>query len=94
MAGVLGGQKGALMMVEPPGELWIAGVLEVDDGVLLAVEEAVLEDLGGPVRHAGVVEIGGGVERTAVKAAEKCRGGGAVETVIVVEDAYPHAFRG
>ena len=56
MAGVFRGQEGALMMIEPPGQLRVAGVLEVDDGVLVAVEQAVFEDLRGPVCHAGVLE--------------------------------------
>ena len=31
---VLGSQKGAVMMVEPPGQPLVVGVLEVHDGVL------------------------------------------------------------
>ena len=39
MLGVLGLQKRALVMVEPPGEQRRAGILEIDDGVFVAVEQ-------------------------------------------------------
>ena len=41
--GVFGLEEGALVVIEPPSKAGRAGVLEVDDGVLVAVEDAVLE---------------------------------------------------
>ena len=38
MLGVFGRQERALMMIEPPGEPRVGGVLEIDNGVLVAVE--------------------------------------------------------
>ena len=79
------------MVIEPPGELRVARVLEIDDGVLVAVEKAVFENLRGPVGHAGISEIRVRMECAADEAAEeRCRGG-AVETVVVIEDSYEHA---
>ena len=45
------------MVIEPPGQAGIAGVLEIDDGVLVAIEERRVEGLGGPMRHSGVGEL-------------------------------------
>ncbi len=91
MSGIFRGKKGALMVVEPPGELRIARVLEIDDGVLVAVEKAVFENLRGPVSHARISEIRPGIECAPNEAAEERCGGGAVETVVVIEDSYEHA---
>ena len=38
--GVRGREKRALMVVEPPGNFGRVGVLEIDDGVFVAIEEA------------------------------------------------------
>ena len=51
MLGVFGAQERALMMVEPPGEPRVGGVLEVDDGILVAIEKMVVENLRRGVRH-------------------------------------------
>ena len=72
------------MMVEPPGQLRVAGILEIDDGVLIAIEQAVFEDLRGPVGHACIFEVRVGVKRAPDEAAEERGRGGAVETVVVI----------
>ena len=38
-----GVEEGALVMVEPPGEAGIGGILEIDDGVLVAIEQGGIE---------------------------------------------------
>ena len=87
MPRVLRRQKGALMMIEPPCQLFVVRVLEIDDGVLVAVEQAVFENLAGPMGHAGIVEPRIGMKRAADEAAEEGRRSRAVETMVVIEDS-------
>src|ERR1051325_8136825 len=87
---VLGSEERALMVIEPPRQTRIAGVFEIHDGILVAIKQTVLKELGGLMGHAGVVEFGIGMERAADKAAEKCRRRGAVETMIVIENSNVH----
>ena len=88
--GVFGRQERALVMIEPPGQARVGGVLEIDDGVLVAVEHASLKQPLRFVRQAGEGEFRAGMEPAFDEAAEEGRGGGAVEAVVVIEDAYPH----
>ncbi len=88
--GVLRRQKRALVMVEPPGEPRIARVLEIDNGVLVAIEQAGVEQLGRLVRHSRVSELRIRVNRARDKAAEEGGRGGAVETMIVIQHAFQH----
>src|SRR5262245_34838369 len=91
MLRVLRGEEGALVVVEPPGDFGTAAVLEVDDGVLIAVKQALIEELGCPVRHARVHELGIGVERALEETAEVRSRGRAIEAMVVIKDSYPHA---
>ena len=86
MLGVGGSEKGALVMIEPPGEARGARVFEVDDGVFVAVEDSVFERGGGLVGHASELEVGGGINALAIKAGEDGGRGGAVEAFIVKEN--------
>src|SRR5277367_253365 len=83
MFSVGGRQKRALVMVEPPGEQRRAGILEIHDGVFVAVKSAVLEGLRGFVRHPGIEKLGRGIDALLVKARENRGGGGSVEAFIV-----------
>src|SRR5579863_1543337 len=87
MLGILGLEKGALVMVEPPGQLRGAGIFEIHDGVFVAIEDAVFEELGGLVHHACIEEFGVAADAFAVKAREDCGGGGSVEAFVVKADA-------
>ena len=62
MLGVFGRQEGALMMVEPPGQARIGGVLEIDNRVHVAVEISGLKQLVGLVGEPGERELGAGIE--------------------------------
>ena len=90
MFGILGGQERALVMIEPPGQPGIAGIFEVHNGVLIAVEELRLEHLRRLVHHARIGKFRVGVEHAFHEAAEEGRRSRAVEAVIVIEDAEPH----
>src|ERR1700726_33895 len=81
--GVFGLEEGALVVVEPPGEVGRGGIFEIDDGVFVAVEGAVFEGLRGLVRHAGVEEFGGGIDAFAIEARENRGGRCSVETLVV-----------
>ena len=54
---VLGGEKGGKMVIEPPGDFGRGGVFEVDNGVFVAGEIALVEERAGAV-HEAVVLIG------------------------------------
>ena len=84
---VFGCEEGALMVIEPPGEPGGGGVLEVDDGVLVAGEVALKEEAVGFVDEALVGEVVDGADALAVEAGEDGGGACAVEAVVVVEDA-------
>ena len=40
---ILRRKKSALMMIEPPGQLWIRTVFEIDDRILIAVKQTVFK---------------------------------------------------
>jgi hypothetical protein len=84
MLGVLGRQESALVVVEPPGQIWVRRVLEIDDCVDVAIEKAVFKELGSPVSQAGKFKVRITIERSFVKAAKERGRGGPVETMIVV----------
>jgi hypothetical protein len=78
------------MMIEPPGQIRVRCVLEVDDRINIAVKKAVFKQLIGPMRQTRVVKF-----RLRIKALfeepadERCRRG-AVKAVIVIQDANIH----
>jgi hypothetical protein len=90
--GVLGTQERALMMIEPPGEPRVGRILEIHDGIYIAVKETVPEQLGGPVRKPREFERCLGRELGFVKPAEERGGSGAVETMVVIQNSHPHGF--
>src|SRR5580698_6792263 len=78
------------MVIEPPGKPRIAGVFEIHDRILVAVEQGGVEHLGSFVRHPRIAELRIRVNCTRDKAAEVRSRGCAVETVVVIEDAFQH----
>ena len=81
------------MMVEPPGQAAARGVLEINDGVLVAVEKAFFKELPGPVRQPAVVERRLGVDGGAVETCKEGGRTGPVETLVVKANADSHALR-
>ena len=75
------------MMIEPPGEARIGGVLEVHDGVDVAGKQAGVEPLRGFGRQAGEVELGVGRKLGVLEPREERRGGGSGEQMAV--QTYP-----
>src|SRR4029077_21186507 len=81
--GVGWSQECALVMIEPPGHLRRIRVLEVNDDVLVAVEQAFFPRMLGFMGHAGEIKLGVGILAFAIKAVEQRGRGGTVETTIV-----------
>ena len=78
---ILRGQKGREVMVEPPGDARRGAVLEIDDGVFVAGEFALVKERAGAM-HQAVVLVALAVE------ARKERGrAGSIEAFVVIEDA-------
>src|SRR5208337_5420345 len=90
MRSVVGGKKRALMMVEPPGYARRRRVFEIDYGVLVAGEVLFVEERAGAMHQAHVFELGVLADALAVKAREQRGRAGPVETLVVIEDPYPH----
>ena len=57
VGGVGRGKKGAFVVIEPPGDFGRTGVLEIDDGILVAVELRLVEKSARTMQQAGVNEI-------------------------------------
>src|SRR6266540_7056032 len=91
MLRVLRGEESALMVVEPPGYFGTAAILEIDDGVLVAVKEALIEELRRAVRQSRVHKLGVRVKRPFEETAEVRSRGRSIEAMVVIEDSYPHA---
>jgi len=87
------GEKRTLMMVEPPCQARIRGVLEVDDCVLIAIEKAVIEMLRRGGGHAREVELGARMKSALHETRKKRSRGRAVEAMVVMQDSYLHVRR-
>src|SRR4051794_41932045 len=74
-------------MIEPPGDLLGAGVFEVHDGILVAIELGLIEESAGAVNQAAELESHILADTLAVEAREESGGTGAVETLVVKK--YP-----
>jgi len=90
MRGVLGAQKRALMVVEPPGDARIGRVLKSTMAFSSPIEHAVVEELVGLVGHASEQELRVGMEPALDEAAEERSRGRAVEAVVVIENSNAH----
>jgi hypothetical protein len=86
-------EEGRLVMVEPPREALGRAVLEIDDGVLVAVEHLFVEEFAGAVREGRVLDPGRGRDARAVEAREDGGRRHAVEAVAVVEEAKSHLIQ-
>lgn len=83
LLGIRRREKRALMVIEPPGDFRRVRVLEIDDGVFVAIEEAGSPRLGSTMGHTGEAELRGGIKRFLVKAIEQSSRGGAIKATIV-----------
>jgi hypothetical protein len=88
MLGIGLGQKGALVMIEPPRDLGRAGIFEVDYGVFVTVELLLVKQGASSVDEASKLEFRITANALAVKAGKQCRGGSAIKALVMIENAY------
>jgi hypothetical protein len=81
------GEKRALMMVEPPGNLGRAGVLEVDDRIFVTIEMRFVKQRSGSMQEAGKNKVRITADALAVKAGEERRGAGSVKALVMIENS-------
>jgi hypothetical protein len=86
MLGIRFRKKGALVMIKPPRQAVGAGILEIDDHVLVCVEQARVKQLSRAVHHAAIAKLRFGVDALPVEARENGRRACSVETPIVKTD--------
>ena len=92
IAPVIGGEKRALVMVEPPSNFGRGGVLEVHNCVLALDERRLVEERPRRLVHQPVVrKLLRRPDALAMEAREQRRRARAIEAVIVVEDATAQA---
>jgi len=74
------------MMIKPPGNLWRSGILEVDNGVLIAVEIGFIEERARTMHQAGELEVHVRPNALAIKAGKQRGRGRPVKTFAVKKD--------
>src|SRR5258708_15912802 len=74
-------------MVEPPGDLGRTGVLEIDDGVFIAVKMGFVKEGACAGHESGEYKVGIFANPFAIETGEECGGGSPVETLAVIEDS-------
>jgi hypothetical protein len=74
-------------MIEPPGNFGRTGILEVDDGVFVAVEVGFVKQRSRAMQQAGEDEAGIVANALAIETGEERSGAGSVKTFVVVENS-------
>ena len=77
------------MVIEPPGDFGRTGILEIDDGILVAVELLLVEKRAGTMQQAGVDEIDIAANSLPVESGEQGGRARPVKTLVVIKD--PHS---
>src|ERR1700733_9567095 len=80
-------QERALMMIEPPRQPRRARILEINNRVLVAVENIVLEWLRRPVRHPRITKLHLRIDSLAIKSRKNRRRRRAVKTLVVEKNS-------
>ena len=87
MGGVLGREECALVMIKPPRNFWRTGILEIDDGILIAVEVFLIKERAGTMQKPGKSEIHITAYALAVEAGKKGGRRGSVEAFVVIKNS-------
>jgi hypothetical protein len=87
---VFAAQERALVMIEPPREAPIAGVLEIYNSVFVAIELDIKEQLPGTMCQPLILELGVPPDCIATEVGEYRRGRQTIEAVVVKEYLHPH----
>jgi hypothetical protein len=77
------------VVIEPPGDFGRTGILEIDNGILVAIELVFVEERAGAMQQAGVNEFHIAANAFAVETREQRSRGSAVKTFVVIKD--PHS---
>src|SRR5258708_9230920 len=89
MGGVGLRKKSALVVIEPPGDLRRAGILEIDDGILVAVKLLLVKESARAMQQAGIDEVHIAADSFPVETGEQGRRASPVKTLVVIKD--PHS---
>jgi hypothetical protein len=87
---VLAAQERALVMIEPPREARIARVLEIQDGIFVAIELDIKEQLPGTMCQPLILELGVRADCIEIEVGEYGCGRQTIEAVVVKEYLHPH----
>jgi hypothetical protein len=74
------------MMVKPPGNFWGSGILEVDDGILIAIEICFIEERARAMHQSGELEVHSRPYAFAVEARKQRSRSRPVKTFTVKKD--------
>jgi hypothetical protein len=83
---ILGREKSTQMMVKPPGNPGRAGVLEVHDGIFVAIKLLLIEQRPGAVQQTGKDEVDILPDPLPVKTREEGSRACPVKALVVIED--------
>ena len=81
-------KKSAFVVIEPPGDFGRTGILEIDDGILVAVKLLLVEKRTRTMQQAGVDEVHIAADSFPVEAGEQGCRGSPVKTLVVIKDPY------
>src|SRR5581483_5201713 len=84
--GVFRGQERALMMVKPPRDFRRAGILEVHDGVFVAIEFRFVEKRTGAMQQAAENKVGVFADSFLIKTREEGSRARPIKTFVVVKN--------
>jgi hypothetical protein len=87
MGSILGREERALVMIEPPGNFRRTGILEIDDGILIAVEINLVKERARPMQEPGESEIHIPAYALAVEAGKERGGRGSIEAFVVIKNS-------
>jgi hypothetical protein len=90
--GVGSRQKRALVMIEPPSNFGRTGILEINNGILVAIELSLVEQCARAVQQSGEDEVGIASNAFPVKTGKQRRGRGSIEAFVVVENLDPQSI--
>ena len=88
VGGVGGREKCAFVVIEPPGDFGRTGILEIYDGVFVAIKLLLVEEGASAMQQAGVDEVHIAADSFAVETGEQGGGASSVETFVVIKDPY------
>ena len=91
VGGIGGREKRALVMIEPPGNVGRTGVLEVDDGVFVAVKVFLIEERACPVEQSGVDELPVAANTFPIEARKQRSRTRTIKTLVVIKNPNSQA---